>query len=79
MSSKHFKDPLGPGADPVMADVLKLGKPGERREGPTTFVGRVGLQHGLGFAAENERLKAEIASLKKEIAALKRKTSSKTK
>lgn len=61
MSSKHFKDPVGPGADPVMADVLKLGKPGERREGPTTFVGRVGLQHGLGFAAENERLKAERA------------------
>jgi len=42
-----------------MADVLKLGKPGERREGPSTFVGRVGMQQGLGFAAENERLKAE--------------------
>jgi len=61
MSSKHFKDPLDPGADPVMADVLKLGRPGERREGPSTFVGRVGLQQGLGFAAENERLKAERA------------------
>jgi ParB family chromosome partitioning protein len=58
-SSKHFKDPADPAADPVMADVLKLGKPGERREGASTFVGRVGMQPGLGFAAENERLKAE--------------------
>ena len=57
--SKHFKGPTDPSVDPVMADVLKLGKPGEKREGPTTFVGRVGLQAGLGFAAENERLKAE--------------------
>jgi ParB family chromosome partitioning protein len=59
MASKHFKP--GVDTDPVMADVLKLGKPGERREGPATFVGRVGLQTGLGFAAENERLKAERA------------------
>lgn len=57
--SKHFKGPTDPAADPVMADLLKLGKPGEKRDGPTTFVGRVGLQAGLGFAAENERLKAE--------------------
>lgn len=59
--SKHFKGPTDPAADPVMADVLKLGKPGERREGPSTFVGRVGMQPALGFAAENERLKAERA------------------
>ena len=59
--SKHFKGPSDPAADPVMADLLKLGKPGERREGPTTFVGRVGLQPGLGFAAENERMKTERA------------------
>ena len=57
--SKHFKGPTDPAADPVMADLLKLGKPGERREGPSTFVGRVGMQPGLGFAAENERMKAE--------------------
>lgn len=60
--SKHFKGPTDPAADPVMADVLKLGKPGERKDGPSTFVGRVGLQAGLGFAAENERLKAERSS-----------------
>jgi ParB family chromosome partitioning protein len=60
-SSKHFKSPGEAPADPVMADLLKLGKPGERREGPSTFVGRVGMQAGLGFAAENERLKAERA------------------
>ncbi len=60
MASKHFKP--GGDTDPVMADVLKLGKPGERRDGPATFVGRVGLQAGLGFAAENERLKAERAN-----------------
>lgn len=57
--SKHFKGPSGTAPDPVMADVLRLGKPGERREGPATFVGRVGMQPGLGFAAENERFKAE--------------------
>ena len=60
--SKHFKGPTDPEADPIMADVLKLGKPGERREGPSTFVGRVGMQAGLGFAAENERMKAERAA-----------------
>lgn len=57
--SKHFKGPGDSAPDPVMADLLKLGKPGERRDGPATFVGRVGLQPGLGFAAENERMKAE--------------------
>jgi len=60
--SKHFKGPTDPAADPVMADVLKLGKPGERKDGPSTFVGRVGMQAGLGFAAENERMKAERAN-----------------
>jgi ParB family transcriptional regulator, chromosome partitioning protein len=58
--SKHFK-PQESGADSVLSGVLKLGRPGERPEGPTTFVGRVGMQTGLGFAAENERLKAERA------------------
>jgi ParB family chromosome partitioning protein len=60
MASKYFKPDVE--TDPVMADVLKLGKPGERRDGPSTFVGRVGMQVGLGFAAENERLRAERAS-----------------
>lgn len=62
MTSKHFKPSTDSAADPIMSDVLKLGKPGERRDGPSTFVGRVGMQAGLGFAAENERLKAERAS-----------------
>ena len=60
--SKHFKGPTDPATDPVMADVLKLGKPGERKDGPSTFVARVGLQTGLGYAAENERMKAERAA-----------------
>ena len=56
--SKHFKTQES-ASDPVLAGVLKLGRAGERQEGATTFVGRVGMQPGLGFAAENERLKAE--------------------
>lgn len=59
--SKHFRTPEGT-EDPVLAGVLKLGRPGDRRDGPTTLVGRVGMQPGLGFAAENERLKAERAA-----------------
>jgi ParB family chromosome partitioning protein len=60
--SKYFKAPAGDVQDPVLSGLLQISRPGERRDGPSTLVGRVGMQPALGIAAENEKLRAERAA-----------------